>query len=102
MTDEIQNIKDKITPILKEQEFVLRASLFGSFARGDNNTESDVDILIKISKPIDLLDFFDLREKLEAVLSKKVDLVSEDAVISHFHDYIYKDLIPLYKDEKQG
>lgn len=102
MTDEVQNIKNKITPILKEQEFVLRASLFGSFARGDNKEESDIDILIKISKPIDLLDFFELKEKLEGVLSKKVDLVSEDAVVSQFRDYIYENLIPLYKDEKQG
>lgn len=102
MTDEIQNIKDKITPILKEQEFVSRASLFGSFARGDENEDSDVDILIKISKPIDLLVFFDLREKLEAVLSKKVDLVSEDAVLSQFRDYIYKDIITLYNENNLG
>lgn len=101
MTDEVQNIKNKITPILKEQEFVLRASLFGSFARGDNDKKSDVDILIKISKPIDLLDFFDLREKLEKVLSKKVDLVSEDAVVSNFREYIYKDLILLYNDSSE-
>lgn len=102
MTDEIQNIKDKITPILKEQEFVLRASLFGSFARGDENEDSDVDILIKISKPINFFKFFDLKEKLEQVLSKKVDLVSEDAVLYQFRDYINQDIITLYNENNQG
>jgi hypothetical protein len=102
MTDEVQIIKDKITPILKEQEFVLRASLFGSFARGDEDKDSDVDILIKISKPINLLEFFDLKEKLEQALSKKVDLVSEDAVLSQFHDYIYQDIITLYNENNKG
>jgi len=76
--------------------------LFGSFARGDENKDSDIDILIKISKPINLLEFMELKDKLETVLSKKVDLVSEDAVISQFHDYIYQDVIPLYNENDQG
>lgn len=70
----IEQIKDKILPILKRNG-VKTAAIFGSYARGDFNKKSDVDILIEYKN--DDKSYFDLaglQIELEKKLRKKVDL----------------------------
>ena len=57
---------------------VLKAWVFGSFARGEETPESDVDLLVALdySKHIGL-DFFGMWVDLEELLGREVDLVSE-------------------------
>lgn len=57
---------------------VLKAWLFGSFARGEQTSESDVDILVILdhSQPVGLK-FFGMWSDLEQLLNRKVDLVTE-------------------------
>lgn len=57
---------------------VLKAWLFGSFSRGEETQDSDVDIIVSLdkSKPIGLK-FFGMWSDLEELLGRKVDLVSE-------------------------
>jgi len=45
---EISRIKRKIIPILRKND-VVRAGIFGSYARGEAKKRSDIDILIKVS-----------------------------------------------------
>ena len=45
----IQDIKIRVIPILK-QAGVTKSELFGSMARGDNNAESDCDLLVEMRK----------------------------------------------------
>jgi len=56
---------------------VLRAYLFGSYSRGKENNESDIDLLVELdySQPIGL-EFIQMKLDLQKLLSKKVDLVS--------------------------
>ena len=70
----IEEIKAIILPILEKQG-VSRASLFGSFATGEESSESDIDILVEIKSRMSLLDFSGLKIELEEALGKKVDLV---------------------------
>ncbi len=51
--------------------------IFGSWARGENRPESDLDILIKFIKPVSLLTFVRMERELSEMLDLKVDLVSE-------------------------
>ena len=51
--------------------------IFGSWARGENGAGSDLDILIKFSKPVSLLTFVRMERELSELLGLKVDLVSE-------------------------
>ncbi len=51
----IDQIKERIIPLLKEAG-VLRASLFGSYVRGEQTEESDIDILIEFPEGKSLLD----------------------------------------------
>ena len=76
-----QTIKNKILPILK-REGVTKAAIFGSFARGEANKRSDVDLLVKLDRSKTLLDFSGLKIELEEKLGRKIDLVSYSG-ISH-------------------
>jgi predicted nucleotidyltransferase len=59
---------------------VQRLGLFGSYVREQQRKRSDIDILVSFSRDIDLFDFVELREYLEARLHAKVDLVMESAL----------------------
>ncbi len=51
--------------------------IFGSWARGENGSQSDLDILVKFNKPVSLLTFVRMERELSEMLDLKVDLVSE-------------------------
>ena len=73
--------KRKIISILKKNG-VVRAGIFGSYARGEATTRSDVDILIQINKrkKFSLLDLVGLEQELEEKLKKKVDLLTYNGI----------------------
>ncbi len=90
-----EEIKRKITPVLK-QYGVARAAVFGSYARGENKPESDVDLLIELSEPLGLFRFARLNYVLEDALQKKVDLVKNTAIKPAFKQSILKDAVYIY------
>ena len=99
MSQEIQDIQYKIEPIFKKYG-VIRAGIFGSYARNESNKDSDVDFLIKFSNSTDFFDYMILKDELEHTLGTKVDIVSEQNIVPYFKEYIYKDLKQIY-GEKQ-
>ena len=64
----------QMLPILKEAG-ITRAAVFGSYVRGEENNDSDIDILVDYPSGISLFDVAELRYKLEDILGKPVDLV---------------------------
>ncbi len=80
--------------ILKKHGAV-KASLFGSIARGDAKLDSDVDILVEFSKgkKLSLFDLVSIQGELEKKVGKKVDLVTK--VNRFVEPYIKKDLIEI-------
>lgn len=77
---EIINIIRDTKPELATRYGVERLGLFGSYVRGQQRKRSDIDILVSFNREIDLFDFIDLREHLEARLQHKVDLVMESVL----------------------
>jgi hypothetical protein len=72
-----QAIKDRLKaelPALRERYAVERLGLCGSFARGDQSAESDVDLLVTFTETPDLLEFVNLKRHLEETLGREVDL----------------------------
>lgn len=49
--------------------------LFGSYARGTQNAESDIDIAIKVNKEISKKEIFEIRLELEEMIKNDVDLI---------------------------
>lgn len=70
----IQSIKRKIIPILKKNK-VKRAGIFGSFVKGKQKKNSDIDILVEIKTKMSLFDFAGIKVELEEKLGRRVDLV---------------------------
>ncbi len=54
--------------------------IFGSYIRGEERTNSDIDVLVDFSQPIDLFRFLELEEYLSELCNKKVDLVSRKSL----------------------
>lgn len=94
MKADLEQIKKKVLPILKEAG-VKRSSLFGSYARGDQKKGSDIDILVELPKGKSLLDFVDLQLKLEGALGKKVDLGEYSTIKPRLKPYILNDQIQI-------
>lgn len=69
----IDEIKKKAVPILREAG-VTRSAIFGSYVRGEQTEDSDIDFLVDFPKGKSLFDFVELQLKLEEALHKKVDL----------------------------
>jgi len=72
------NKKGIIQKLEKEkikQRGVKKIGLFGSYSRGEQNKNSDVDILVKINDSEGLFKLIRLKRKLETALNKKVDLI---------------------------
>ncbi len=74
MKRHVREIERKILPILRGYG-VTKVGLFGSCVRGQMRPDSDIDILVEISKDISLLDFVGLKLEIEEALGRKVDLV---------------------------
>ena len=89
-------IQKKILPILKEYG-VKRAAIFGSVSRGDNKSESDIDIMISLGKPIGMFAYMSLIRKMENRLGRKVDLVTENSINKFVRPYIQPDLKIIYE-----
>lgn len=78
--DIVEIIREQV-PYLIENFGVKRIGLFGSFARGNPEADSDVDILVDFEKPIGLK-FMDLADYLEQILGRKVDILTPEGLRS--------------------
>lgn len=66
-------------------------AVFGSFSRGDNRPDSDVDILVEFTGPVGI-EFIDLALELEDLLGRKVDLVTRQGIKERYFKYVEPDL----------
>ena len=88
----IESIKAE-KPYLQEHFGVEEIALFGSYARGEEKTDSDVDILVSIKKPSYSL-LIGLYNFLEKKLDAKIDIIRKGPHVSQrFLNHINKDLI---------
>jgi predicted nucleotidyltransferase len=67
--------------------------VFGSYARNENTSQSDLDILIDFDKGINLIELIGLEQELSELLGIKVDLVTSRSVNSNLEPYIQRDLV---------
>jgi uncharacterized protein len=86
-------MKNIILSHLKEYD-PLKVGIFGSFARGDNKKDSDIDILVEFKESPSLLTLIKLENDLSEILGVKVDLVTTGALKNkRVKKSIKKDLI---------
>ena len=90
-------MQQKIADYFKTQP-VLKAWLFGSFARGEETPLSDVDLLVVLdySQPVGLK-FFGMLNDLEELLGRSVDLVTEGSLADFARESVERDKILIYE-----
>ncbi len=71
--------------------------LFGSVSRGEDTPQSDLDLIVRFSKPKSLLSVIRLERELSQALGKKVDLLTEAAVSPYLKDRIMKEWQVIYE-----
>lgn len=87
----VEQIKEKIhqhIPLLQAQFKTKKIGVFGSYTRGEQGKDSDVDILVEFSEPVGFFTFLELEEYLEELLEKEVDLVTKKALKPGIGKYI--------------
>ena len=93
-----QAMAQQIAEYFKTQP-VVKAWLFGSFARGEERDDSDVDILVKFDRrlPIGLFAYVRMHRELEEKLGRKVDLVEEGTLRPAVQQSANRDLKVVYE-----
>ena len=97
MSYTINEIKEKTVPIAKEYG-IKSMSLFGSYARGDANDDSDVDIFIDKGKMRSLISYYMFVQELEKVLNCHVDVVTTGIEDKEFLQQIMIDGVLIYEE----
>lgn len=89
---DIERILAKNKPVLQKRFHVEKIGIFGSYARGNQTEDSDIDILVTFSSPIGW-EFVDLKEYLEEILGKPIDLVTIPALKPRMKDTILQEVV---------
>lgn len=92
MPPHIEELKTRITRTLKHHD-VSRASIFGSFARGDAKDNSDLDLLVEFRGEKSLLDLVGLKLELEDSIGRSVDVLTYNALHPAIRDRILSEQV---------
>lgn len=91
--EEINDILKKYKKELKEKYGVKEIGIFGSYVRGEQDEESDLDILVEFEKPIGFIRFMKLENSLSELLGVKVELVTKKALKPFIGQRILQEVI---------
>lgn len=94
------DLNDILSAIRKQKEHlekkfkIKEIGVFGSYVRGDQTSESDLDVLVNYSDDsIDIFDFLDLKEYLSTLMPMEVDLVMKDSLKPDIGKNILKEVV---------
>lgn len=93
----VEGIMKKQMKHLKEKYFVKRLGIFGSYSRGEETPESDIDILVEFSEVKSLLELIGIENELSEALKIKVDLLTEKAISPYLIEGIRRELEVIYE-----
>ncbi len=78
---------------LKNRFRIESLSVFGSVSRGTSTIDSDIDILVRYQRTPGLFAFLDLKQYLETIIGRPVDLVTEGALKTQLREKILKEAV---------
>lgn len=88
----IEEMLRRFNPVLRDKFKVKEIGVFGSYVRDEEAETSDVDILVEFYEPVGW-EFIDLREFLEEILGKEVDLVTVGALKPQLREKILAEVV---------
>ena len=87
---------DRLRKVCDENS-VQMLGVFGSVARDEDSIDSDIDLLIKLGKPIGFVEFIDLEDAFQEVLGRPVDLATEASLHPLIKTNVLHDLKVIYE-----
>lgn len=78
---------------LKDKFKVKTIGVFGSYVRGEQKCNSDVDVLVEFEEPVGLFEFMKLENHLSDLLGLKVSIVSKKALKPYIGEHIMQEVI---------
>ncbi|AKB76423.1 putative nucleotidyltransferase [Methanosarcina lacustris Z-7289] len=91
---EILNILKSHMELIRQKFGVRRIGIFGSFARGEEREDSDLDVLVVFEEGQKTFDnYMDLKFYLEDFFGREVDIVTERALKPQLKDIIMKEVV---------
>jgi len=91
-----QEIENKVVSIL-EKYHVKTIGIFGSYARGDQSPDSDLDVLVNFKERKSLLTLVRIERELSESIGVKVDLLTEQSVSPYLIDRIKSEMKVIYQ-----
>ena len=93
----LEELKSKRSQIrrISEKHGVTNLRVFGSVVRGEQNGQSDLDLLVKMAPSRDLTDLVSFAQDMQAMMQVRVDVVSEGGLSPFLRDRIIAEAIPL-------
>ena len=97
---------NQIISLLQEYFFgqpVVKAYLFGSYARKDEVNNSDIDILVEFDPEIPIgLEYAQMFLDLEQLIGKEIDLVTEKSLSKYVKPYVDQEKVLIYEKQTLG
>jgi len=90
----VNEIRDGAKPVL-EKHNVVKAEVFGSYARNEEDKESDIDILVELEDGKTLADMAELKKDLERKLGQDVDIVTYSSIDPEIREKIFAEAIKI-------
>ena len=81
--------------LLSDRYNIRQIGVFGSYARGDTHSGSDVDVIVEFSEPISLIQLVSLENYLSGIVGVKVDVVPKEDIRGELKDTILKEAVYL-------
>jgi predicted nucleotidyltransferase len=91
--EEVISFLSEHKDFMRKKYGVLKIGLFGSYARAENNNDSDIDIAVELDSKNRVDNYFGLLHFLEDNLHKKIDLGIESNLKEPIKKYIEKEII---------
>lgn len=96
----IEELQEKAVPLLRP--FVSQIAVFGSYARGEETEQSDIDLLIQLKPPEERpplgLKWFSLETELSQIMNRPVELVSNEGLSPYIRPYIENEQVIIYEE----
>lgn len=94
-TIDVLKIKRNDILRLASQHGAHHVRVFGSVARGEAGPASDVDLLVQMDSGRSLLDLIGLTQKLESILQRKVDVLTDEGLSPYLKERIQAEAVPV-------
>ena len=95
--------KTQIDPMVRETILSIlrkygasKIAIFGSYARGEEKEDSDIDILVRFNSPKSLFQLVRIEDELKEALQRPVDLITEKSVSPYLTNSIHRDEVVIF------